>query len=200
MDADEFKLKLHDLGLSYAQAAKHFNTTGPAVKMAIKREKVPLLWLRILDTLTMVEAVTTEETIGNNGQPVTTLPVTAGDLLPWPIDPRREVTTLEVIRPTDDEKGDVAFDIMSDGFARGYPGDDWIMRATYRTAHAWRRICEKRDPKLVEDRITHMAKFPRRYRINREGQPLELDGRPIVVEKDIYSVALVQGEHITRKS
>lgn len=194
MEADELRLELSNLGLSYSQAAIAFDTSVSTVKMvASGKRPVPAEWSQVVTKLKelVTEAVTSPAiSVTSDKTAVTipgsvTLPVTSGHT---------------VIRPSDDDKGDVAFDIMGDGFARGYPGDSFITRALYRTPAAWRRICEKRNEKLTTDRITHMSKLPRSFKITAEGTLTTVSGEPIKPGEDVLSETIVAGEHKTRQT
>lgn len=55
--------------------------------------------------------------------------------------PVNSVAKLKVLQKSA-EAGHPEFDIMSDGYARGFPGDSKRMRQEYRTPHAIRRIVE----------------------------------------------------------
>jgi hypothetical protein len=44
------------------------------------------------------------------------------------------------------------FDLMEDGYARGFPGDTYLMRSRYRTAHGLMRDCEALDGEEPSDR------------------------------------------------
>ena len=46
-------------------------------------------------------------------------------------------------------KADDPYEIMADGFARGFPGDTQIMRKDYRTPAAIRRIVERKHGEVV---------------------------------------------------
>jgi hypothetical protein len=72
--------------------------------------------------------------------------------------------TLRVAIPSF-EKGHPEFDIMSDGWARGLPGDTGIVRSLYRTSAAIRRMAEAKegqDPrKWVKEWDERRAEFPK---------------------------------------
>lgn len=194
MKADELRVELSNLGLSYSQAAVAFEASVSTVKMvASGKRPVPAEWSHMVTKLkqAVTEAVTMPAISVTSDKTAVTIP---GSVIP-PV-----TSGHTVIRPTDDENGDVAFDIMSDGFARGYPGDSFITRAQYRTAHAWRRICEARSLALASDRITHMGKLPRSFKITAEGTLTTLSGEPIKTGEDKLSETVVPGEHKTRRT
>src|SRR3990167_2068816 len=51
------------------------------------------------------------------------------------------------------ESGHPEWDIMADGYARGFPGDTNEMRARYRSEHAYRRIAEAEGWLRIEERF-----------------------------------------------
>lgn len=93
---------------------------------------------------------------------------------------------MSVLRMTA-EVGHQEWDIMEDGYARGYAGDNTLMRAWYRTPSALRRIKEAADPRLKADRITSMQFLPNVFKIDAQGRPVTLEGKIIKMKPDVLT-------------
>lgn len=111
MDSKAFKITLKKLGITQAKAASMLNVTEGNMRVTLSRlavtgEQVPENWARLV---TLSPDVTKENvtSVECNIPSVT---------IPWP--------------------SDSAYDILDDGWARGYPGDTNLMRCNYRTPAA----------------------------------------------------------------
>ena len=141
--------------MTYAEFETHhpevLQTINPAtLRSWKKRGKVPDSALQ-----GVAEAVATPESVA---KPVT---VATGQSPYWKGQPIYGLMKDGVVvKPA--PKGDPA-DILEDGYARGYPGDTWIMRVYYRT------------PQAIAKGSTAEE---RKFRLQRKGYPVEPLGIP----------------------
>ena len=91
--------------------------------------------------------------------------------LPGPV---VQLAGLEVARKSSDKP---EWDIMSDGWARGFPGDTKLMRAQYRTPGAWRRIGEEMGLLTKAERFTAETEA----KVKASGIPLPPEPDPKVI-------------------
>lgn len=187
MDIEQFKQHLQELSLSYAQFAEIIGTSASNVKMCLKRGNIPKAWEEAVTKRLQNQLVTGHEavtTVESHGETVT------GHKSPKEIvadNHETRIPKLKVLRSSA-EAGHPEWDIMEDGYARGFPGDTNLMRGWYRTPSAYRRIVEAADPDFKQDRITSMQHLPNVFKINREGKPTTVDGQVIKLPANVKTV------------
>lgn len=152
--ADEFKALLGELNLSYAEAAALLGTSKGNLGSTVSRgvEKTLVGWSTVLREAFGANAVGAANDLQTKS--ANDLPI-ANDL---PSSPNRNANGVLVARclgltviEKSAERGHPEWDLMSDGFARGYrfvrdgvpEDDDILMRRRYRTPAAFRRQGEK---------------------------------------------------------
>jgi hypothetical protein len=169
MDKTTFLLSLGELGWSQADWAREVGEPVPTVKSRIQRGKIPDAWadlLRLkLDAKWSGAAVSADATGQTDAKPDASLGTDApADAKPPTPD------ALTVLRPSAD--GCAEWDVMSDGYARGCPGDTKLMRAYYRTPGAYARILAKsRGQSVGVAPMPEMESLPRVYTLDAQGVP-----------------------------
>lgn len=150
MDTTTFKLKLKSINVTQSEFAATLGINPATFRSDLRRieqsgEQVPSNWEAAATNATQSDVASPDATQENVAKSKNVANDVAGKLtvmIPWPDDP--------------------AWDVMSDGWPRGYPGDTNLTRAYYRTSGAWRRHKGYQDneriPELSDGRMFKITK------------------------------------------